>query len=172
MCVKNKHWCRSRLTGLLVCWFRLKQFCISRLVQNRKINIIIWWQLILPKPFITWVEGAHRKLLDQLLILSAFLSWNSEVHTMLGEKEACATASPHLYIRTYKCSVTQYSSSCIPSSEISTLEWVMSWRLLWLKVVQTWDTWYIICFSFNVLARANRVPILTMSYPLTKAKYW
>ena len=53
---------------------------------------------------------------------------NSEVQPMSGEKEASVTVSQPLYIfcQAYKSSVTGNSVSCTPTSETSSMEFVMS----------------------------------------------
>jgi len=57
--------------------------------------------------------------------LSACLTQNPEVHSVLGEKVACATVSPHLYITSYiKCSVNCPSGSS--TLGIRVMELVMS----------------------------------------------
>ena len=61
--------------------------------------------------------------------LKAFLRENSKVHPMLDGKVAHATTFPHMYILhidVYKCIVICYSSSCAPTSWISTMEFVTS----------------------------------------------
>ena len=45
-----------------------------------------------------------------------------------------------VYCHTDTCSVTQHTDTCAPTWEISTIEFVMSWRLLSLKVTLTWDS--------------------------------
>ena len=67
-----------------------------------------------------------------VVCLVAFLSYNSEVHPVFGEKVVCATVFQHLYVyyHTHKCSVTRLSGSCTPTAEISIKIFVMSWRLL------------------------------------------
>ena len=73
-------------------------------------------------------ERPTREKVLFAVCLLAFLGLNSYIQPMFGEKVACATVFPHLYVRchTYKCTVIRHSGSCTPTSEISTLEFVMS----------------------------------------------
>ena len=99
--------------------------------------------------------------------LLAFLRENSDVHPILGARVACATISPQLYVyfHTCKCSLTRTSGSCTPTSEISIMEFVMSGRLLLLKVTLTWDPLHNkhLALTPGVLACVSDMSIMTVS---------
>ena len=78
---------------------------------------------------------------------------------MLGEKIACAIISPHLYVYCHtlcKCSVTCHSSTngVLHAMEIAIAEGCPDLGLL---------TQQAFCFSPNMLARVNKVPIMTLA---------
>ena len=71
----------------------------------------------------------------------------------LGVKAACATVSPRLYtltyIHTYQCSDARHAGGCAPTSGIAIMEFVMSWRLLQLKVRTVIIVLYTVLFSLS-----------------------
>ena len=86
--------------------------------------------------------------------------WGS---TKVGWEVACATVSPHLYVHchTYKCNVTRHSGSCTTTSDISIMEFVVSWRLLQLKAIPTQDSEH--NKRFALTPTFWRGPVMTMS---------
>ena len=73
--------------------------------------------------------------------LLAFFTYNPEVHLITDEKAAFAAISPHLYTLSYiQVQCKRHIGSCISTSWISVMEYVMPWRLLQVKVPLTWDT--------------------------------
>ena len=78
------------------------------------------------------------------------------------------------HCRTYKCSVTRFSNSWTPTSGISIMEFVVSWRLRQLKVILTWDskTQHTCCFSPNVLTRDNNMPMMPVSIVWLGPSLW
>ena len=68
------------------------------------------------------------------------------------------------HICMYAVTVTHHSGNCILTSETSIMEFIMSWRsLYWKERNMGLSTQQIFCFSPDILATANKMPILTIS---------
>ena len=63
----------------------------------------------------------------------------------------CSVSQTSMYCYTYMCSVTCHSGSCTLTSGISIMELVMSWRLLELKVILSWDSQHNQHFALAVM---------------------
>ena len=115
-----------------------------------------------------WFVQHHCVLPVNLL---AFLSCNLEFQPILGEKVACASVSPHLYILLYtQVQCWRHSAAALPLRDFSNgLCHVMKITIAESNPYIEFLTGQTFCFSLRVLARNIEMPIMTMLTPLFEA---
>ena len=134
-------------------------------MDNQMVGLMFVWTILLVQFLLTssWCRAGADHLV--CCYLSAVFTKNSRVHPVLGEKVVCAAISLHLYryCQSYKRSATHHPGSCILTSEISVMVFVMPWRLPLLKVTDVGLlTLQTFCLSPDVLARTNQMSVMIM----------
>ena len=96
-----------------------------------------------PRSCFAFLDTAQWLCPPLFVRLLTFLTWTLRFAIVGLEGCTCNRLLTYTtYCHTNKCIVTRHSGSCTQTSWISIMEFVKSWRLLQLKVILTWDTFF------------------------------